>query len=96
MDGKFWRVDWKGAVHPNPDITTEPLFQVVISPFFGNPSGIPGDRRASVNQTDVEQQKVINIGIGQLPLVSTGSIWRDGLCQEILGKVRISGEILLG
>lgn len=96
MDGKFWRVDWKGAVHPNPDITTEPLFQVVISPFFGNPSGIPGDRRASVNQTDVEQQKVINIGIGQLPLVSTGSIWRDGLCQEILaGKYEIIKNLII-
>ncbi len=96
MDGKFWRIDWKGAVLPNPDITTEPLFQVVISPFFGNPSGIPGDRRASVNQTDVEQQKVINIGIGQLPLVSTGSIWRDGICQEILaGKYESINNLLI-
>ncbi|WP_157830568.1 hypothetical protein [Aeromonas sobria] len=96
MDGRFWRVDWKGAVLPNPGITTEPFFQIVISPFFGNPSGISGDRRASVNQTDVDQQKTINIGIGQLPLISTGSIWHDGLCQEFTaGKYETINNLLI-
>lgn len=96
MDGKFWRVDWKGAVLPNPNITTEPLFQVVLSPFLDNPSGMRGDKRASVSQTDVDQQIVINIGIGQLPLVPTGSIWRNGLCQEILaGKYETINDLLI-
>ena len=96
MDGKFWRVDWKGAVLPNPDITTEPFFQVVISPFFDNPYGMLEDKRASVSQTDVEQQRVINIGIGQLPLISTGSIWKDGICQNIMsGKHEAINNLLI-
>lgn len=96
MDGKFWRVDWRGAVLPNPDITTEPFFQVVTSPFFDNPSWMPGDKRASVSQTDVEQQKTINIGIGQLPLISTGSIWKDGICQNFLsGKHEAFSNLII-
>lgn len=81
-DGRFWRVDWKGAVLPNPSISTEPFFQIVISPFFEDPSGCSGKHLASVHQTDLSQQKVIHIGVGQLPLIPTGSIWRDGLCQD--------------
>lgn len=96
MDGKFWRVDWKGAVLPNPHITTEPLFQVVISPFFDNPDGIASDKRTSVNQTDIGQQKVIYIGIGQLPLISTGSIWKFGICQSIFcGKNEVITDLLI-
>lgn len=96
MDGKFWRVDWKGAVLPNPDITTEPFFQVVLSPFFDNPYWMLGDKRASVSQTDMEQQKVYDIGIGQLPLIPTGSIWKDGICQNILsGKHTTISNLLI-
>lgn len=95
-DGKFWRVDWKGAVLPNPSITTEPFFQVVISPFFDNPYGMPEDKRASVSNTDVERQQVINIGIGQLPLIPTGSIWKNGICQDILsGKHEAISNLLI-
>lgn len=96
MDGKFWRVDWKGAVLPNPDVTTEPLFQIVLSPFLDNPFKMRGDKRASVSQTDVEQQIVIDIGIGQLPLIATGSIWMNGICQDILaGKYETINNLLI-
>lgn len=96
MDGKFWRVDWKGAVLPNPDVTTEPLFQIVLSPFLDNPFKMRGDKRASVSQTDVEHQIVVNIGIGQLPLIATGSIWMNGICQDILaGKYEAINNLLI-
>ncbi|EKP0240559.1 TPA: hypothetical protein P2N00_003215 [Aeromonas salmonicida] len=96
MDGKFWRVDWKGAVLPNPDITTEPLFQIVLSPFLDNPFKMRGDKRASVRQTDVEQQIVVDIGIGQLPLIATGSVWMNGICQDILaGKYEAINNLLI-
>ena len=32
-DGRYWRVDWFGAIQPNPRVTREPALQVIITPF---------------------------------------------------------------
>ena len=74
-DGRKWRVDWFGAIERNYDIPTEPYVQVVISPlregvtdYAANSSVVHDDRKA------------IRIGVGQLPLLSIGSLWQDGHC----------------
>lgn len=82
-DGKYWRVDWLGALESNPNITTEPFFQIVLSPFHSAPLGLEADKLSSVKATDPEQQRVVRIGIGQLPLISIGSVWKDGLHQGL-------------
>lgn len=78
-DNLYWRVDWVGALLPNPEITTEPHVQIVISPFFSDPNGLRPDGLSSVRATDLSRQKVIKIGVGQLPLINVGSVWKDGL-----------------
>ncbi len=83
-DGGYWRVDWFGAIQKNPDILTEPYFQVVISPFKSSPFTLVKKDLASVKSTDTEnQQRTLRIGIGQSPLIWIGSIWKDGLCQPL-------------
>ncbi len=82
-DGRFWRVDWLGALTPNPQITTEPHLQVIISPFLSNPADLPIDQLASTRATNAAQQTVIKIGVGQLPFIEIGSVWRDGIHQGI-------------
>ncbi|WP_186062747.1 hypothetical protein [Burkholderia gladioli] len=74
-DGRIWRVDWFGAVERNYDIPSEPYLQVVISPlrqgaadYASNSSVVHDDRRT------------ILIGVGQLPLLSIGSLWQDSHC----------------
>ncbi|ABA87379.1 hypothetical protein Pcar_0116 [Syntrophotalea carbinolica DSM 2380] len=72
-DGRPWRVDWFGEVHLNPNISDEPQIELLISPFIGKPSDA-GSTRA-VNH---HQQRIIRVGVGQLPLIHIGSIWENG------------------
>jgi len=74
-DGRIWRLDWFGAVERNYDIPTEPYVQVVISPLR------PGATDYASNNAVVhDDRKTILIGVGQLPLLSIGSLWREGRC----------------
>ncbi len=77
-DDKSWRVDWFGALQYNPSVHLEPTFQVIISPIvkpdiFLMDSG----KLASVQIVDYNQQKTFEIGVGQLPMICPGSIWRN-------------------
>jgi hypothetical protein len=86
-DGRYWRVDWLGALAPNPTITTELLFEIVISPYRSNPFSLPQEKLASVKPTASYEQRVIKIGVGQLPFISVGSIWKDGIQQNLYAGV---------
>jgi hypothetical protein len=74
-DGRIWRVDWFGAVERNYDIPTEPYLQVVISPLRQGATDY-----ASNNSVVHDDRKTILIGVGQLPLLSIGSLWQEGHC----------------
>lgn len=32
-DNQYWRVDWFGAIQPNPKVAREPALQVIITPL---------------------------------------------------------------
>lgn len=83
MDGRFWRVDWLSALEPNPQITTEPFLQIIISPFYSDPFSLPADKLSSLAVTDASHQKIIRVGVGQLPFIDIGSVWRDKVHQGI-------------
>ncbi|MHA6847220.1 hypothetical protein [Ralstonia syzygii] len=74
-DGRIWRLDWFGAVERNYDIPTEPYVQVVISPLRQGATDY-----ASNNSVVHDDRKTILIGVGQLPLLSIGSLWQEGHC----------------
>lgn len=74
-DGRVWRVDWFGAVERNYDSPSEPYIQVVISPLRQG----AGDY-ASNSSVVHDDRKTILIGVGQLPLLSIGSLWQEGHC----------------
>lgn len=81
-DDQYWRVDWFGAIKQNPNIPTEPYLQIIISPLRENDSiHLQPKELAATRLTDLEQRKTILVGAGQLPLISIGSIWRNGVCQ---------------
>lgn len=82
-DNQYWRVDWFGAIKQNPNIPTEPYLQIIISPLRENVSiHFPSNELAATIITDLEKRKTILVGAGQLPLISIGSIWRNGVCQS--------------
>ncbi|WP_417703433.1 hypothetical protein [Rheinheimera aquimaris] len=87
-DNRYWRVDWFGAIQPNPKLPREPVLQVVITPFKTlDITNLPPNKLASASSglVDYTDQRTINIGTGQLPAVCVGSIWRNSECQEQLG-----------
>lgn len=100
-DGRFWRVDWLGALEPNPQITTEPFVQIIISPFSLDPSNLPSKELSSFSLVKRQQQQTIRVGIGHLPMINIGSIWRDGIHQglyagviEELNDIRVNSEVV--
>lgn len=86
-DGRSWRVDWLGALEPNPDVTTEPFFQVLLTPFASSPYQLRAKKLSSISATNPDQCQLIRLGIGQLPLIEIGSIWKDGVRQQIIAGV---------
>lgn len=86
-DNRYWRVDWFGAIQPNPKLPREPVLQVVITPFkTPDISALPSNKLASASGglVDYTDQRTISIGTGQLPAVCVGSIWHNGECQQQL------------
>ena len=39
-DNQYWRVDWFGAIQPNPKVAREPALQVIISSPWRNRFGL--------------------------------------------------------
>ncbi|WNB77187.1 hypothetical protein [Methylomonas koyamae] len=70
-DGRIWRVDWFGGVERNEQVPSEPKIQLIISPVVDE-----SDFAASRAVNHAERQ-VISIGVGQLPLVTIGSLWQN-------------------
>lgn len=69
-DGRIWRIDWLGAVHRT---AAEVLIDVVLSPVI---DGVTQPRKQE--HFDSESPQKIGIGVGQIPFLSIGSLWRDG------------------
>lgn len=86
-DNRYWRVDWFGAIQPNPKLPREPVLQIVITPFkTPDVTALPPNKLASASSglVDYTEQRTISIGTGQLPAVCVGSIWRNNECQQQL------------
>ena len=82
-DERYWRVDAFGAIIRNHNIPSEPFIQIVISPFVDNDlSSKEPKELASSNAVNDDDRKSIQIGVGQLPFVSIGSVWRNGFVQS--------------
>ena len=81
-DERYWRVDAFGAIIRNHNIPSEPFIQIVISPFVDNNlSSKEPKELASSNAVNDDDRKSIQIGVGQLPFISIGSVWKNGFIQ---------------
>ena len=79
-DGRIWRVDWFGEVSRNPDVPSEALVEIFISPLVDDPVSVDPSSNHAVHHTE---RKRIEIGVGQLPYVHIGSLWKNGERMEI-------------
>jgi hypothetical protein len=81
-DDQYWRVDWFGAIQPNPKVAREPALQVIITPFkTPDIKTLTPNKLASASSSlvDYNEQRTIQIGTGQLPMLCIGSIWRNNV-----------------
>jgi hypothetical protein len=85
-DGKYWRVDWLGKIHPNPNVDSEPLIDVHLTQLRDDYTDCLQNNSLILK----EQKPPIPVGIGALPLISMGSVWKDKKCHEILRQDRKS------
>lgn len=72
-DGAFWRIDWIGKAQPNIDVETEPAIQVhftKLKPGYQDP--------LARDSLLIDDQVTKAVGLGQLPLLTAGSVWKDG------------------
>ncbi len=82
-DGRRWRLDWIGNVKLNPSIPSEPHLEASIVPLR---DGI-GDKYDSTSSSINSERQEIYLGVGQLPVLMTGSLWQHGRClPERAGK----------
>lgn len=77
--GSTWRLNWFGGVERDPKVATEYKLQVVLTKVKDDARGAWHTERA------VEQDilRMVPVGIGQLPLLRMGSLWRDGKLETL-------------
>ena len=74
-DDRYWRVDWAGGIHKNPDVPSESLMGVSISPL----TSVKVDDWPTALEaltTDRGERRTIKVGTGTIPSLIVGSIWR--------------------
>ena len=82
-DGRIWRVDWFGGVERNDLVPSEPKIQLIISPIISG-TGLDYAASKAVNH---DERQTISIGVGQLPLITIGSLWQHQRClPSVAGK----------
>lgn len=74
-DDRIWRVDWYGSIERNERVPSEPKVQVIISPLVEEVSDY-----ASIKAVNHDDRKIIGVGVGQLPAISIGSLWKNRRC----------------
>jgi hypothetical protein len=75
-DGSFWRIDWMSDVHLNHRARSEQLITVFLTKLRTPDGSILVDPLDRKNLT--KEHTLADIGVGLLPLVWTGSVWKDG------------------
>lgn len=72
--GSTWRLNWFGAVERDPDVATEYKLQVILTLVKEDSLG-DWHTEAAVEQDIL---RMVRVGVGQLPLLRIGSLWKDG------------------
>ncbi len=81
--GSTWRLNWFGGIERDLDVATEYKLQVVLTKVKDDAKG------AWHTEGAVEQDilRMAPIGVGQLPLLRMGSLWRDGKLEMLRSGV---------
>lgn len=74
IDADYLRIEWHGLIREDPDVETERLVEIWLSPVEyvdrGNFQGYSKVEKASLESVVVR--------VGQLPVMIVGSVWKEG------------------
>lgn len=87
-DDQFWRIDGIGKVSRNPYVDSEPRVQVLFSALISE--GADPLKKRNI-KSDTHRQ--VWVGIGQLPLISIGSVWHKKSLVSIVGGPGNGGKV---
>ncbi|MGE4274070.1 MAG: hypothetical protein AB7E31_14610 [Desulfitobacterium sp.] len=73
QDDRIWRIDWYDKVSRDPNVSSDPKVNVMISPVDNNTNSIFDDYT-----TNWSQSKIITLSISYLNRISIGSTWVNG------------------
>jgi len=73
----LWRVDWMGHIQKNPTVPTEHLITVFLTKLNcdSNTPFYPLNSK----YLNTQYRRVAEIGVGLLPIVWIGSVWKNGI-----------------
>ena len=72
-DERVWRIDWFGAVRKNDNVPTEPTIDVYLRPVSVT------DKTSIADFGWLNKERICcTIGVGQLPVLTIGSLWKNG------------------
>lgn len=80
IDGSLWRIDWMAGIRKNPHAPSEHLITVFLTRL--NTSTDPKSIDPLSNQSLSKSHDLADIGVGLLPLVWIGSVWKNGYLVE--------------
>lgn len=75
-DDRLWRVDWMGVIQTNPAVLSEPTIRIFLTRLT-KPFGKRVDA-FDLGNLDKSHRQHADVGIGVLPLIWIGSVWRNG------------------
>lgn len=73
FDDRPWRLNHIGTVRRNPNVPSEQVVSVSLSPMRANAKDA-----LSTDSVDLQASQIVNIGTGMLPFLAMGTIWLDG------------------
>jgi hypothetical protein len=76
-----WRVDWFGSLERNSHLSTETKVYVLLSQL--NPE-YTGRNLTTDHAVLHDTRTAVAIGVGQLPVVKIGSLWKNGALLSVL------------
>ncbi len=79
-DEGLWRIDWMSNIRLNPHARSEQLITVFLTKLITPNSNTIIDPLS--NQSLTKDHKLADIGVGLLPLVWIGSVWKNGYLVE--------------
>jgi hypothetical protein len=87
-DDRLWRLEWIDGIIKNTNYSEELKVRLILRPIkrIENSS----KNLSSISDVSIDEIRMVEVGVGQFPLFSQGSIWKNGVKQNELQ----AGEML--